>query len=186
MFETLIKHRFIWVEWQINADELPLSIHRNILCRNWLSLCKNLQPPPAALIREFYSNLHIRSDDNLSAWIWGQSFVITNDVVSDAINVPRVHRPTYPYSECPPISDVMTLLCGRSMTWGSNPRINSSELTELNYIFFRIACHNIFPTDASICFPSLFIQTLAEAHMSKSKKHGLFFIVFIYRVLNFL
>ena len=186
MFETLIKHRFIWAEWQFNADELPLSVHRNIQCRNWLSLCKNLQPPPAALIREFYSNLHIRSDDNLSTWIRGQSFVITNDVVSDALNVPRVHRSIYPYSECPPISDVMTLLCGRSMTWGSDPRINSSELTKLNYIFFRIACHNIFPINASICFPSLFIQTLAEAHMSKSKKHGLFFLVFIYRVLNFL
>ena len=99
----------------------------------------------------------------------------------------------------------MTLLCGRSMTWGSDPRINSSELTELNYIFFRIACHNIFPishvhtipiercfllyalvTDASICFPSLFYQTLVEAHRSKCKKHGLFFPVFIYRALNFL
>ena len=99
----------------------------------------------------------------------------------------------------------MTLLCGRSVTWGSDLRINSSELTELNYIFFRIACYNIFPIshvhtipidrcfflyalviDASICFPSLFIQTLAEAHRSKCKKHGLFFPVFIYRVLYYL
>ncbi|XP_050248672.1 disease resistance protein At4g27190-like [Quercus robur] len=134
-----------------------------------------------------------------------QSFVITKNDVSNALNVPHVSRPTYPYSERPPISDVMTLLCWRSVTWGSNPRINSSELTELNYIFFRIACHNIFPiphvhtipiercfflyaliTDASICLPSLFYQTLAEAHRSKCKKHGLFFPVFIYRVLNFL
>ena len=145
MFETLIKDRSIWAERQINLDELPLSVHRNLQCRNWLTLCKDLQPLPAALIREFYFNLYICSDDNLSTWIRGQSFVITNDVVSDALNVPRVHRPTYPYSKCPLISDVMTLLCGRSMTWGSNPRINSSELTEFNYIFFKIACHNIFP-----------------------------------------
>ena len=41
-------------------------------------------------------------------------------------------------------------------------------------------------TDASICFPSLFIQTLVEAHKSKCKKHGLFFLVFIYRVLYYL
>ena len=41
-------------------------------------------------------------------------------------------------------------------------------------------------TDASICFPSFFYQTLVEAHRSKCKKHGLFFPVFIYRVLNFL
>ena len=145
MFETLIKDRSIWAERQINLDELPLSVHRNLQCRNWLTLCKDLQPLPAALIREFYSNLYICSNDNLSTWIRAQSFVITKDVVFCALNVPHVQRPTYPYSECPRISDVMTLLCKRSMTWGSNPRINSSELTEFNYIFFKIASHNIFP-----------------------------------------
>ena len=206
MFETLIKDRSIWAERQINLDELPLSVHRNLQCRNWLTLCKDLQPLPATLIREFYSNLYICSDDNLSTWIRAQSFVITKDVVFGALNVPHVHRPTYPYSECPRISDVMNLLCKRSVTWGSNPRINSSEFTEFNYIFFKIACHNIFlishvhiipiercffflyalVIDASIFFPSFFIQMLAEAHRSKSRKHGLFFPVFIYRVLNFL
>ena len=204
-FQNLIQYRNIWPEWQINLDELSLSVHQNLQCRNWLSLCNDLQPPPATLIRKFYSNLHIRSEDNLGTWIWGQSFVITKNDVSNALNVPCVSRPIYPYSEHPPISDVMTLLCGRLMTWGSARRINSSELTELNYIFFRIACHNIFPishvhtipiercfflyalvTDASICFPSLFYQTLVEVHRSKCKKHGLFFPVFIYRVLNIL
>ena len=204
-FENIIQYRKIWLERQINLDELPLAIRRNLQRRNWLSLCKDLQPPPVALIREFYSNLHIRSDDNLGTWIRGQSFVITKNDVSNAFNVPRVRTPTYPYSKRPPISDVMTLLCGRSMTWGFDPRINSSELTELNYIFFRIACHNIFPishvhtipiercfflyslvTDASICFPFLFYQTLVGVHRSKCKKRGLFFPVFIYRVLNFL
>ena len=141
----------------------------------------------------------------MGTWIRGQSFVITKNDVSNALNVPRVKTPTYPYLKSPPISNVMTLLCERSMTWGSDPRINSSELTELNYIFFRIACHNIFPvshvhtipiercfllyallTDASICFPSLFYQMLVGAQRSKCKKHDLFFPVFIYRVLNFL
>ena len=81
-----------------------------------MSLCKDLQPPPAALIREFYSNLHIRSDDNLGTWIRGQSFVITKNDVSNALNVPHVSRPTYPYLEHPLISDVVTLLCRRSVT----------------------------------------------------------------------
>ena len=70
---------------------------------------------------------------------------------------------------------------------------------------FRIACHNIFPishihtipldrcaflyafiTDRSMCFPSLFIQTIVDVYRSKSKVHKLFFPVFIYRVLLFL
>ena len=176
-FENVIQHWNIWPKQEINLDELPLAVHRNLQCRNWLSLCKDLQPPPVALIREFYSNLEIRSDDDLGIWIQGRYFAITKNDISNALNVPHVRTPTYPYSKHPPISDVMTLLCRRSMTLGFDPRINLSDLTELNYILFRIACHNIFPvshvhtipierclflyalvTDASICFPSLFYQ----------------------------
>jgi len=116
-----------------------------------------------------------------------------------------VHRPTYPYSEIPPIDDVMTLLCGRTVTWGTEPKLNSHELTELNYILFRIVCHNIFPTshvytipidrcvflyalitNGSIRFPSLFIQTIVEVHRSKSRKQSLYFPTFIHMILNFL
>nr|POF05039.1 hypothetical protein CFP56_23574 [Quercus suber] len=173
---------------------------------NNVNACPNPNPNPDWFTSNTWDNIHDPSPSlEIGTWIQGQSFVITKADVSKALDVPRVCRPTYPYLdrlEHPPISDVMTLLCGRLVTWGSNPRINSSELTELNYIFFRIACHNIFSishvhtipiercfflyalvTDTSICFPSLFIQTLAEAHRSKCKKHDLFFPVFIYRSL---
>ena len=116
-FENVIQYRKIWPERQINLDELPLAVHTKLQCRNWLSLCKYLQPPPVALIREFYSNLHIHSNDNLGTWIRGQSFVITKNDVSNALNVPCVCRPTCPYSKRPFISDVMTLLYERLVTW---------------------------------------------------------------------
>ena len=96
----------------------------------------------------------------------------------------------------------MTLLCGRTVTWSNEPRLNSCELTEFNYKLFRISCYNIFPishvhsipinrcvflyalsTDGSIYFPSLFIQTIIKAHRSKSRKHHLFFRAFISRIL---
>ena len=176
----------------------------NLQSRNWLSLCSNFVHPPAALIREFYVNLSIHSDDlgghYLTTWIRGEEFHITKKVVSDALNVPPVCRPTFPYTESPPVDDVMILLCGISITWESNPRINSSGFTELNYIFFRIACHYIFcishihtipiercvflyalTTNGSIFFPSLFIQTIVETCRSTSMMHRLFFPVFIYR-----
>ena len=109
-----------------------------------MSLCDVSHPPP--LIREFYSNLSIHFDDSsghyLTTWIRSEEFQITKKVVFDALNVPLVRRLTYPYIESPPIEDVMSLLCGRSVIWGSEPRINSSEFTELNYLFFRIACHD--------------------------------------------
>ena len=69
-------------------------------------------------------------------------------------------------------------------------------------MFFQISCHSIWPishlhtipiercaflyalvTDASICFPTLFISTLVEVYWSSSKGHGLFFPVFIHRIL---
>ena len=194
---------------QIVLDELDPSIRRSLVSRNWVSLCNISNLPPTALIREFYLNLSIYSEDigghYLTTWIRGKEFRITKRVVSEVLGVPLVHKPTYPYTESPPIDDVMSLLHGRSVTWGSKPRINSSEFIELNYLYLRIAYHNIFPishihtitldrcaflyafiTDGSMCFLSLFIQTIVEIYRSKSKAQKLFFPVFIYRVLNFL
>ena len=137
--------------------------------------------------------------------IRGVPFTITRERVSKALDVPIIRTPTYPYSRSPRVDDVMDILCGRSVTRGSNRSISSSELTELNYILFRIACHNIFSishihtipvdrcfflyaliTNTSICFPSLFIETIVEVYRSKFKRHGLFFPVLIYRVLKYL
>lgn len=156
-----------------------------------------------------YSNLSVSYEDtgghHLTTWIRGKEFRITKRVVFEVLGSPLVRRPTYPYTESPLIDDVMSLLCGKSVTWGSEPRLNSSVFTELNYLYLRIAYHNIFSishihtipldicaflyafvTDGSMCFSSLFIQTIVEIYRSKSKAQKLFFPVFIYRVLNFL
>ena len=206
--ETLIKYRSIWRERQINLDELYRSVHRNLGSRKWFSLCSDLEPPPTTLIRDFYLNLSTHSDDSgghyLTTSIRGEEFWITKQIVSKALCVPLVRKPTYPYTDSPPMDDVMTFLCGRSVTWGTEPRLNSRKLTEINYILFKIACH-IFPIsrvhtipidrcvflyaliiDGSICFPSLFIQTIVEVHRSKSRNHSLYFSIFIHRILNFL
>ena len=111
-----------------------------------MSLCTNIQPPLANLIREFYSNLSVHEDlggHKVASSIRGVPFTITRECVSKALDVPIICTPTYPNSMSPRIIDVMDVLCGRSITRGSDRSISSSELTELNYIFFRIACHNI-------------------------------------------
>ena len=103
------------------------------MSRNWVSLCNVSDPPLAALIREFHLNLFVYSEDTsghyLTTWIRGKEFRITKRVVSEVLGVPLVRRPTYPYIKSSPIDDVMSLLYGRSVTWGSKPRINSSEFT---------------------------------------------------------
>ena len=108
----------------------------------------------------------------------------------------------YPYTEIPPLDDIMSLLTGTTISWGTNPRVITHELTELNYLLFSISCHSIWPityihtipiercvflyaliTDAPISFPTLFIRFLVEVHRSSTKSHGLFFQVFILRIL---
>ena len=48
--------------------------------------------------------------------------------MASALGVPLVLQPEYP-----------------SISWGTDPRVTSHELTKLNYLFFTISCHCIWP-----------------------------------------
>ena len=99
-------------------------------------------PPLAALIREFYSNLSIHIYDSntlVKSWIRGVEYTITPRVVADALGIPLVQHPVYPYDESSPLDDIMSYITGTFIRWGSDPRITSAELTETTYLFFRIA-----------------------------------------------
>ena len=80
-------------------------------------------PTPIALIREFYSNLSIYPEmiggHYLTSWIRGQELAIDKQTISKALGVPVVRKPTYPYTDFPPVDDIMSLLCGRSVSWGN-------------------------------------------------------------------
>ena len=65
--------------------------------------------------------------------------------MADTLGVPVVREPVYPYEESPPLDDVMSYITRSSILWGSDPRITSVELTETAYLFFRIACHSLWP-----------------------------------------
>ena len=104
-------------------------------------------PPLAALIREFYLNLSIHSDDSnnhyVMSWIKGEEYTITPSIVASALGVPFVQQPVYPYDETPPLDDIMSYLASTSIQWGTDPRITSYELTKIHYLFFQISCHSI-------------------------------------------
>ena len=105
-------------------------------------------PPPTALIRKFFSNLscHVYDSNTLvRSWIRGVEFTITPRVVADALRVPVVREPVYPYEESPPLDDIMSYITESSIQWGTNPRITSTKLSETAYLFFRIACHSLWP-----------------------------------------
>jgi len=71
------------------------------------------------LIREFYSNLSIHSNDSntqyVISWIRGEEYVITPLVVAFALGVPKVQQPMYPYDVTPPLDDIMSYLTGTSI-----------------------------------------------------------------------
>ena len=83
-------------------------------------MCEVFEPPPAALIREFYSNLSIYSKVTgghyLTSWIRGQEFTISKQIVSKALGVPLVRKPMYPYTEFPAVDDMVPLLCGHPIS----------------------------------------------------------------------
>ena len=55
--------------------------------------------------------------------------------MAEALGVPIVTDPVYPYNESPSIDEVMSHITGSFIQWGSNPRITSSALTETAYLF---------------------------------------------------
>ena len=138
-------------------SELDPSIRRNFVSRNWVSLCELFDPPPTTLIREFYYNLSIYSEVTgghyLTSCIRGQEFTITKKIVSEALEVPLVHKPTYLYTVFTTINDMMSLLCGHPVSWGSEPRINYIESTKLNSLYLSITCHNMYPISHIHIFP---------------------------------
>ena len=75
-------------------------------------------PPPVTLIRKFYLNLFVHSYDSntlVRSWIRGEKYTITPSVVADALGVPLVQHPIYPYDESPPLDDIMSFIIGTSI-----------------------------------------------------------------------
>ena len=125
--------------------------------------------------------------------------------MADALGVPIVREPVYPYDESPPLDVIMSYITGSSIQWDSDPRITSSELSETAYLFLRIVCHSLSPishlhtiplercvffyafmSGVSISFPHLFICSLNEVHRSFAIGHALIHPIFIHRILLFL
>ena len=148
-YEKLNIFRSVWAECKVILDELDGAIRRNFERRGWLPLMDIKYPPPAALIKEFYSNLSVHSNDSnthyVMSWIRGEEYVITPSVMATALGVPLVQQPVYSYTETPPFDDIMFYITGTSIQWGTDPCVTSHELTKLNYLFFRISCHSIWP-----------------------------------------
>ena len=89
-YETLNIKRKIWAERKVLLDELDPAIRANFERRGWLPFLGIDYPPPATLIREFYSNLSIHVYDSntlVKSWIRGVAYTITPRIVADTLGV---------------------------------------------------------------------------------------------------
>ena len=68
-YKKLNIFRSMWAKRKVVLDELDLEIRRNFECKDRLSLLDISHPPLAALIREFYSNLSVHSDDSNTQYV---------------------------------------------------------------------------------------------------------------------
>ena len=113
-YEKLYIFISVWAERKVILDELDPEIRRNFESRGWLPLLDISHPPPAVLIREFYSNLSVHSTSSniqfVKSWIRGEEYVITPQVVASAFGVPLVQQLVYPYDETLPLDDIMSLI----------------------------------------------------------------------------
>ena len=100
-------------------DELDLEIWRNFEHRGWLPLLDINHPTLPTLIREFYLNLSVHSNDSNTQFVKNsirvEEYVITPLVVAFALGVPMVHHLVYPYDESPPLDDIISYLTGSSI-----------------------------------------------------------------------
>ena len=141
----------------------------------------------------------------MRSWVRGVGYTITPSVVADALGVPLVQHPIYPYDESPPLNDIMSFITGTSIQWGFDPQITFHGLTKIHYLFFLISCHSIWPisylhtiplerymllyaliSNDPLSFPHLFICSLIKVHRSSFTAYALFFPVFIHRILLYL
>ena len=93
-YEKLNILRSVWAEREVILDKLDSEIRRNFECRGWLLLMNIDHPLPATLVKEFYSNLFVHSNDSntqfVKSWIRGEEYVITPLVVASTLGVLKV------------------------------------------------------------------------------------------------
>ena len=117
-FKTLNSKHKIWAERAMVLNEIDPAIRANFESRDWLPLLEIDHPPPTALIREFFSILscHVYDSNTLvRSWIRGVEFTITPQVVAEALEVPVIWEPDYPYDESPSLDVVMSYITRSSI-----------------------------------------------------------------------
>ena len=107
--------------------DLPTVIYS----QGWESLCGIPITCPSMIIQEFYSNMHgfDTSVPQFVTRIRGTRIVITPDLISKVLHVPRVAQPDYPGRDCLRTvskDELSFLFCKTPSSWGDHQNTSCS------------------------------------------------------------
>ena len=109
----------------ILLDFSNIDLSTVIYSRGWESLCDIPVTCPFVIIQEFYSNMHgiDTSVPHFFSRVWGTCIVVTPEIVSEVLHVPRVAHPDYPgYERLRTVSkdELSSRFCETPSSWGDH------------------------------------------------------------------
>ena len=157
--------------------------------REWESLCDVPVTCPSVLIQEFYSNMHgiDTSVPFFHICIRGTCIVVTPELVSDMLRVPRVEHPDYPGCECLRTvskDEMISAFCECPSDWGDRQFTSCSTFAKGPRFMNMVTTFVLHPLSHynSITKPhARFLLSLIEHLTIDFLSHFILFIIDVYR-----
>ena len=179
-------------------------IHR----RGWESLCEIPVSCPSMIIHEFYSNMHGFAScvPRFITHVRGTRIVVTLELISEVLHVPRVSHPNYP--RCPHLrtvskDELLSFFCETPSSWGDRQNTLYSGFTKgprflnmgMTFVHHPLSQYNsiIEPRarfllslieDLTIDFPFHFILSLIDVYKDMGTCDKLIILSAITRIIH--
>ena len=197
-----LERQVIWLEF--SDTDLPTVIHS----RGWESLYGVPVTCPSVIIQEFYSNMHgfDYSIPQFSTHVRGIHVVVTPNIVSKVLYVPRVAHPDYlgcQHLRTMSKDEHSSLFCEKPSSWDDRQNISCSAFAKgsrilnmvMTFVFHPLSHYNtiIEPharfllsliEDLSIDFPSHFILSIINVYKDITTRDKLIFPSAIMRLFH--
>ena len=192
----------------ILLDFFDTTLPNVIRTRGWKSLCEKPVRCPVMFIQQFYSNIH-DIDTSVPQFVFtfkGTRIVVTLDLISEVLHIPKVAHPNYPGCEhfwTMSKDDLISHFCGTLSIWGGKlntpclgfakgPRFLNivmtftlTPLSHYNTITESRACFLLsLMEDLTIDFPSHFITSIIDVYQDIATYDRLIFPSTITRILK--
>ena len=176
--------------------DLPTVIYN----RSWESLCGIPVTCHFVIIQEFYSNMH-KFDISVPHYVTcirGMHIVVTPNIVSEVLHVPRVTHPDYP--SCNRLrtlskDELWSLFCETLSSWGNRQGTHFSGFTKgsrflnmvMTFVLHPLSHYNSITKPRArfllsllerliIDFPFHFILSLIDIYRDTTTRENLFFL----------